>query len=278
MRRVVLVLAAALVAVLLFPTTASAGLDEGPQVWFVNGIGNDPGDNPFDVYFRLPDDGTFSLLIQGADDFAFGDTYDTGNSGFTGEVQILVCEAAAAPNPTINDCSDNGTAAVNGNSGNTVVLEDVAQMTLFVGYGSIGRPEVLPFVPNEECVETPETGRLTVFHAADANPIDVLLDETVELADIANSAYESTDQPENPYHLEITDGALLDIDVLGFLIDGGVERVLFVTGDPDDDTNYNFIPQDFDGLPVCEQPIITTSSTASTTTQAEPRVQPRFTG
>jgi hypothetical protein len=266
------------VALAVLPSQAGAGLAGGTnQIWFVHGIGNDPGDNEFDVYQRQVGSGDpFSLLIDGDDgQFTYGDTYDTG-SAEAGDYDVLVCTADGTPDPTIDSCADNGENAVNGNSGNVVTIVDAPFMSLFIGYGAVGRPEVLPFVPNVDCVATPTTGRLTAAHGADADPVDVFLDETLAFADLANGESQQADVPAAPYHVEITDGAALDIDVLGFLVDGGINRMAFVTGDPDDETDYAIITQDY-VVETCEQPT-TTSTSTTTTAQAQELTRPRFTG
>lgn len=277
MRRIIVTMAVALLAIALMPTQAGAGVPPSSQVWFVHGIGNDPGDNPVDVYVR-PTVGpvTFSLLVEGeAEGFDFGAVVDTGDAP-AGDYDVLVCTAVANPADSILGCADNGAVSVNGNSGNPVTVVAGGVMSMFVGYGPAGRPAVIPLQLDLDCVETPATGRLTVLHGADAGPIDVELDEdNVVIAGLDNSQAESVDAAAATYDLSIQEGIVVQTGIADFELNGAELTIAFFTGDPDDETDYSIVTQALD-LEVCEQP--TTTSTTTTAPPPQALTQPRFTG
>jgi hypothetical protein len=268
-------LAVAIVAALSMvnPAVAGAGTVPGSDVYVVHGIGEALGQSPVDVYVREEGAVSFSLLIAGqAADFGFGSVVTTALPA--GEHTILVCQAAAAPLNIVNECADNAQPAVNGNSGNPVIIPAGETVALFIGFGEAGRPEVLPFPLDLSCVEGAGTGRATAGHGADAGPVDVLLDGTLPIVEnLANGESVSLDVPAGSYDIVVSDGGALDLPAT-LDVEAQQNNVAFVTGDPDLQLPYTIVELRLP-VEVCDEPLDTTTTTAPAAQQV---TTPRLTG
>jgi hypothetical protein len=280
MRRLALLLVAALVAAIVPMSLAGAGAGPTTDVEFLHGLGNSPGDNPVDVYVGDTDATSWDLELP---DQGFADFIELGFFS-AGGINVLLCEAVPAPNATITGCADNDASAINGNFGTNVDIPAVASITLVAAYdgssgGASGRPTVTPFENDITCVE-PGNGRLSVANAGMAGEGDVLVDGTVEgtidygdqlIGELAEGLY------------DVTLDADVQVDSLDTPVDALVSSTIYAVGNPQFEASFQFISTTFD-VPECAQPTTTTTTTPPTTVApqtpvARPvAVTPAFTG
>jgi hypothetical protein len=278
MRRVALLLATALLVALLPTALASAGAGPTTEVFVLHGLGDNPGDNPVDVYVGATDATEWDLV---AEDVGFEDFVDLGLLA-GGGYNVLLCEAVAVPGATINACADNTTPSVNGNFGTNVDIPSVPSVTLVAAYnggpGDPGRPTVTPFENDTTCVE-PGDGRLTVANAGMAGEGDVVVDGTTEgTIDYGESL--RSDLAEGLY--DVTLDADVQVDSLDTPVDAMVLTSIYAVGNPQFESPFQFISTSID-IPECDQPTTTTTSTTTTVAPgavaATPiRQAPTFTG
>ncbi len=274
MKRLGIGLAGVALFIALLPTQVQAGAVIGPAVSVVHGIGTTPDTNFADVYIRESGASDFALVVAGNDeDFGFSATFDAGNLP-PGDYDVLVCDAAAAPAETITGCADNGTSAVNGNSGNPVTVPNTAQVVLFLGWGDQGRPAVLAFTIDVACVDAGQ-GRATAAHAAVAGSVTVSdPGGATLLSGLTHGQTATINVPAGSYPVNIHDDQVLDIDAT--ITVGALQNtVTYLTGNPiQSKVSYELITQTFP----LEQCVAPSSSTTSTTQAVQATTQPRFTG
>jgi hypothetical protein len=272
MKRLLVAAAGIVMLLAVFPATVDAGLLTAGNVSVVHGLGDVPGENPVDVYIRAAgSDDQFGLIIPGIDaDFGYGAIVALGQQN-AGDFDILLCAAVADPLQMIDDCADNESSAINGNSGNPVTIPVADQVVLFAGIGESTRPEVLVFVPDLACVDGSGNGRATAAHAADADPVTISVGGTPVIENLANGESQSLDVPAGSYDVNVSDGALLNLDT-SLAVTALQNTMAYVTGDPDMQDQYTVITQTF-AIEAC--PVQTTTTTAPPPRAA---AQPRFTG
>lgn len=283
MKRVLLVIAGlALLGAVLPVSVSGAGTAAGsPGVNVVHGIG--PGANAVDTYIRAAADTDWTLLQE---DFQY---LDTDNIGVVdpGDYNVLICTHVAAPNETITSCGDNAAQAVNGNSGTDVTVPASGSAVLVAAFSDPngplqGRPTVLAFEPDLDCVDDADTARVTAAHAASAGAVDVFVDDAEAFSDVTNGSAGTTDVPTGDYDVRVdTVGGDPVIPTTGVNLPGAENNFLIVVGNGDPQFDVASV---FYQLELCEQPT-TTTTIETTTTAPEPapsaqpqQVTPAFTG
>jgi len=272
----------AALAVTVVPVgVAHAGLTiptAGPGITIVHGIG--PAPQTVDVYLGGTDASEWELVLPG---FEFGriETADLPAGGYN----VLICTAAGAPAETITSCANNGSSAVNGNSGTNVdVVEGVSELWI-AAYGEpgFGRPVVAEVPVDLDCVEADAPARVTAVHAATAPEVDVLAapegsEPAPVVEDLAWGGSAALDVPAGLYDVavELTDGTPV-LEVPGAELAGGYNTVAVVVGNPQFDAVFVPVILRF---PLEECVVPTTQTTVTPTTAPAPRAtaQPTFTG
>lgn len=270
---------ASLVAVPALPGDAQTGA----TVTVVHGIG--PAPSAVDVYVG-PVGGPLDLF---AEDFQYGDTVTTDEGAIApGEYTVLLCAAVASPLAELSDCSENSTSAVNSNFGTNVLVGDGGSYTLVAAYGDpeTGRPTVLAYENNLDCVDTATTARVTAVHAATAPEVNVLADGEPLFGDVAWGDAVDADLPIGGATAQVDVGVELASDNTPVLdlpdveVEAQVNQQFIVVGNPQFDADFDVLVVEFP-LEACAQPTTTTTTVITTTTTVPPRpvqVTPAFTG
>jgi hypothetical protein len=278
MKRIAALVAGVLLVALL--PTSLAGAGAAPvSVSFLAGLGDNPGDNPVDVYLGETDATEWDLVLA---DQGFADFSEIGDLA-AGGYNVLLCDAVPAPLATIEGCSDNEAPAVNGNFGTNVTLPAVASVTLVGAYagagGAIGRPTVVGFENDLSCVE-PGTGRMSINAAGAATgnwAVDGVDEGTVDFGEALVA-----DLPADAYDVAYF-GADFSASIDGLELDAATLLSVYFVGNPQQDAPFQLVPISLD-VPLCDQPT-TTTTVGPTTTTVRPApaavatvAQPRFTG
>jgi Domain of unknown function (DUF4397) len=261
--------------------TSGAGVS-ATTVNLLHGVG--PGPDTVDVYVA-PGVGPSEWDLL-ADDVDYTDFLNTGDAD-AGDYNFLVCTAVAAPLDTITGCADNGASSVNGNFGTDVTIPAVDSVTVVIAYAGLdeavaGRPTVVVFEDDLDCVATDETGRLAINHAAALSDVNVLVDGTEEFSDVAFGEGGDLDLAAGSYDVEITnssdDSSVVDDSAT---VEGATSTVLYAVGNPQFDAPFELLAVNFP-LDGCDQPT-TTTTTAPAPLPVTPNapvqaVTPAFTG
>jgi hypothetical protein len=277
MKRIAVLVAGVLLVALL--PTSLAGAGAAPvSVSFLAGLGENPDDNPVDVYLGDTDATEWDLVLEDQGFAAFSEIGDLAAGGYN----VLLCEAVPVPLPTIEGCADNTAASINGNFGTNVTIPAVESVTLVGAYAgagqAFGRPTVVAFENDLTCVE-PGTGRMSINAAGAATgnwAVDGVDEGTVDFGEALVA-----DLPEDAYDVAYF-GADFSASIDGLELDEATLLSVYFVGNPQQDASFQLVPVAID-LSICPQPTTTTVGPTTTTVRPAPAAvatvaQPRFTG
>lgn len=255
MKRIILLLAAALLALGLVPAPASAQADASVTV--ADAVTYNYPAEPFPITFCF--DGV-------AQNMQVGD---------------IVGPSAVSPGTYtvgINEGASQGCASYDYSEDITLNAGD--DVTILLGW-PIGGREDISVLPNDtSCVE-PGTGRVTLRNGASTQgPVDLISDTTTLIANVAEMGQGSADLAAGDYPNTIADDGFLTIADLGTMtVNEGEHLVIYLAGGNDGPSGAFTDTLDLD---VCTQPTTTTTSTTiptTTTTVARAvAATPAFTG
>lgn len=252
MKRIVLFVPLLLAAVLL-PTPAQAGVQAAATVTFVNAVTYD-FDNDFELTVCVDGESVADDLSTGASTEALA--VDAGEH-FVSFVQGT-------------DCEDDGFVE------DDITFDPAANLTVMAWWGGEGRG-ISVFENDISCVPSGQS-RITLRNGSAADPVALLLtqdgDPETVIEDVATAEEGATEVGAGDYTaVDVTDGDWID-ELGAQTFEDGTSYVIYVYGGNDGSPGASFGPELAD-------PCSTTTTAAPTTTvatAAAAAVRPTFTG